>query len=92
MKIFQVKKIAFCVFHDIFEVSGVANDREWRCDRFCPRIIEILGLAWPGLAWLGLAWPTRYTPLQRREVVQIVANFFVAKIDEKSSKKSIKNH
>ena len=41
---------------------------------------------WLGLAWPGLAWPARYTPSQRREVVQIVANFFAAKIDEKSTK------
>ena len=54
-----------------------------------------LGKGGLGSARLGSARPARYTPPQRREVVQIVANFFVAKIDEKSTKNRrniTKNH
>ena len=48
-------------------------------------------MAWLGLAWLGLAGPARYTPLQQRDAVQIVAKFFVAKIVQNSTKINTKS-
>ena len=38
-----------------------------------------------------MAWPARYTPLQQRDAVQIVAKFFVAKIVQNSTKINTKS-